>query len=294
MNHVQKLHQQHHLSNTGGSDIEGGSSAGTHSPLTLPGSSSSSPSSSPDSSASKFKAGFSECARLVRDVLQSQVESAGLDQRTSQHLERCLSNLDRVLMMHHPMRSPSPSHSSSSESCSSYDVKDTVLMSPRSQSTVDRNSPVDQLMLWSAKSAFIPSSGIHHRRRSSSSHLETYPVARPLSSYSPDSSPVASYQLSSDGYVGTPSSALNLTAAVSTVEGRNIKWQQQQQRQMVTSPLQQQQQQQQQHSEWQMSDAHVMELRPGGRSSVNVSSLYVPPFTCSKISNTEDAVWRPW
>lgn len=245
----------------------------------------------------KFKAGFSECARLVRDVLQSQMDSTGLDHRTNKHLERCLANLDRALMMHQSVRSPSPLHSSS-ESCSSFEGKDTVLLSP--QSTTDRSSPVDHALLWSSKAtAFTPpDQHIGGRRcRSSSSH----DVQSPSFPYSPDSSPVVADQHSSDCsmFMSTPSSALTATAAVSSaVEGRNIinnkssgKWQQQ--RQVVTSPFQQHQQ----HSEWQMSDAHVMELRPCGRSSVKASSLVsFPLFTCSK-TGTEDPtgrVWRPW
>lgn len=254
VNHVQKLHQQ---------GLDGGST----SPLMI----------ATDES-TKFRAGFSECARLVRDVLQSQMESAGVDHRTSQHLERCLANLDRVLMVHQTsIRSPSPSHcgsSSSSESCSSFEGKDTVLLSP--QSTIDRASPVtERVMMWSAKSAFVPSS--YHRRRSNSGEVP--------SSFSPDSSVGADHH-PSDGS-STPSSAL--TAAVPN------KWHQ---RQVATSPTQQQQQQQ--HGEWQMSDAHVMELRPpcGRSSTTNVSSLLYSqhPFNFSTAkTNTEDArVWRPW
>ena len=104
---------------------------------------------------SKFKAGFSECARLVRELLQAQcrkVEPA-LEQRLVEHLDHCLTTLDQVNQhkspnshqLHHSMssssRSPSPvssfsSHQMRSDSRSSFEGKDTVLLSPQSPPSV--------------------------------------------------------------------------------------------------------------------------------------------------------------
>ena len=70
----------------------------------------------PSDETSKFKAGFSECARVVRDLLLSQRSLAptGLEQRLSQHLDVYLNRFDG-----RNGRSPSPS-----SSCSSFESKE--------------------------------------------------------------------------------------------------------------------------------------------------------------------------
>ena len=66
--------------------------------------------------ASKFRAGFSECARVVRDLLLSHRSLApiGLEQRLSQHLDLYLNRFDG-----RNGRSPSPT-----SSCSSFESKE--------------------------------------------------------------------------------------------------------------------------------------------------------------------------
>lgn len=82
------------------------------------------PSSSPPSSeSSKFKAGFNECARIVREVLHNQPQQTiegDLQKRVSQYLEQCLTNL----LVPELVNRKSPSPSLGSDSCTSFEDKD--------------------------------------------------------------------------------------------------------------------------------------------------------------------------
>ncbi len=94
----------------------------------------------------KFRAGFSECARMVRSLLQAQYTvEPGLEQRLSEHLDRCLIGFTVDAQHDSPSRSPSPvsSYQASDPRCdsrSSFD-KDSVLMSPQPLQKPQKPSP---------------------------------------------------------------------------------------------------------------------------------------------------------
>ena len=102
------------------------------------------PSSSPaesDESAQMFKSGFSECSRLIDNMLHNLLDQpmkVGIQQRLRQHLRQCLSNMEQVSTPYLERSSSSHSDSSSSSSSSltllspvsNTDCTSSVLLSP--------------------------------------------------------------------------------------------------------------------------------------------------------------------
>ena len=89
-----------------------------------------------DQSAHMFKAGFSECSRLMDNMLHNIIEKnthVGMQQRLRQHLTNCLATLPQVSSPYLERSSSSHSDSSSTSSSSSL-----VLLSPVSH--VDSSS----------------------------------------------------------------------------------------------------------------------------------------------------------
>jgi len=122
---------------------------------------------------SKFKAGFSECARVVRDLLLSHRSLApmGLEQRLSQHLDLYLNHFDG-----RNGRSPSPS-----SSCSSFESKE----SPESyRRQLLSNSPLLDDS-WTNETSSSHVTELSHSQQSFSSSsskmllLDARPVWRP-------------------------------------------------------------------------------------------------------------------
>ncbi|XP_057374341.1 uncharacterized protein LOC130695238 [Daphnia carinata] len=102
--------------------------------------------SSPSSDSSNFKAGFKECARVVREVLrqqQQQTVEENLHKRIGWHLENFLANIDPD-----QIHRISPSLSLGSDSCSSFEEKDMLLSSP--ELLPHRSSPVNHALCSSA------------------------------------------------------------------------------------------------------------------------------------------------
>jgi hypothetical protein len=89
---------------------------------------------------SRFKDGFIECARIVREVLHNQPQQTmegDLQKRVGQYLDRCLTNLVPELLTNR--KSPSPSLGS--DSCTSFEEKD---MEP-SEFVMDSSSPANRI-----------------------------------------------------------------------------------------------------------------------------------------------------
>ncbi|KZS07260.1 Class E basic helix-loop-helix 40-like protein [Daphnia magna] len=144
VNYVQKLHKERLALRNG---------LGEH------GTSFSDTCSSPSGDSFNFKAGFKECARVVREVLrhqQQQTVEENLHKRISWHLENFLANIDPD-----QIQRKSPSLSLGSDSCSSFEEKDMLVSSP--ELLPHRSSPVNHA-LCSSSSASDESQDSCHRR----------------------------------------------------------------------------------------------------------------------------------
>ncbi|KAI9556883.1 hypothetical protein GHT06_016676 [Daphnia sinensis] len=115
--------------------------------------------SSPSADSSNFKAGFKECARVVREVLrhqQQQTVEENLYKRIGWHLENFLANIEAD-----QVHRKSPALSLGSDSCSSFEEKDMLLSSP--EFLPHRSSPVNHA-LCSSSAASEESQDSCHRR----------------------------------------------------------------------------------------------------------------------------------
>ena len=129
------------------------------------------------SPSAKFKAGFNECARLVREMLLSQQPQQKMEgdvqKRVIQHLEQYM---DKLLILNR--RSPSPSLHLS-DSCSSFEEKDVAMSSPGSLFHGASSS--------SSASSLSEEMESEHSRRSSLNRFDTNigfesssPIASPI------------------------------------------------------------------------------------------------------------------
>ena len=132
------------------------------------------------SPSAKFKAGFNECARLVREMLLSQQPQQKMEgdvqKRVIQHLEQYM---DKLLILNR--RSPSPSLHLS-DSCSSFEEKDVAMSSPGSLFHGASSS--------SSASSLSEEMESEHSRRSSLNRFDTnigFESSSPIASpYNPD------------------------------------------------------------------------------------------------------------
>lgn len=276
---------------------------------------------SPSSGGSvKFNSGYQECLGLIRQVLNDQplqkVEG-NLTERVIQHLERCLTNMDSQEIM--KQRSPSPSIQS--DSCSSFDEKDTVTSSPVSLVA----SPAHYGGTCSTSSVLDETESQHYfpRRSSLSSQydlnsFETTPssnASSPIDSANHDttSSSILNVQPSrwTCGFQSVPVQVSPVLTAGNWNHNGNSKWEN---RQVAASSMLLCE-----SNKWEMSDAHSMEswtscppqtsISPT-HSFSNVSSplqrpkpspiqqlnLYNHHFSSIVPipSMSKTSVWRPW
>lgn len=219
-------------------------------------------------SGNNFRAGFNECTRLIRKVLNDQslqkIEG-NITDRVINHLEQYLTKIDPSEMK----RSPSPSQN---DSCSSFEEKDTVMSS--GSSIIDGASPAHHGLSSTSEDTESQHSFTRHSPPNYTSELTSTPT-----SLSPIDTSRWTCGFKSVPLYGSPV----LTAG---------SWEK---RQVGSSMLRE-------SNKWEMtSDAHAMEswasCLPSQQFSpeiVQQKNFYNCISTMSSNESNKSKVWRPW